>query len=124
MNYHDSIVARSQKKGGSSYSSSTFGQVNCVDLGYYSYTGYALFGGTDDLCSWNIFKRSKGITITSSSSSIGAATAVRISPKQDFVAYATGTDWCKGMHELDHLKKPRIAVTPISQSDLKTLTSK
>ena len=103
---------------------STYGQINTVDIGYYNYTPFTLIGGTDDLCSWNMNKKHKGATITASTSSIGAATASRLSPKLDLIAFATGTDWCKGMHELDNLKRPKVAVIRVSQSDLREWTVK
>ena len=78
----------------------TYGQVNTVDLGYYNYSHFTLVGGTEELATWNISKRNKGANISVSTSSVGAATASKIHPKQDLIAYATGTDWCKGMYEL------------------------
>lgn len=94
----DPLVSRSQKTTNSR--TALYGQVNCVDLGYMSYEVFALIGGTEDLTAYNIVKRSKGNTYSTSNSSTGAATAMRLSPKLDYLVYATGTDWNKGIHEL------------------------
>ena len=75
-----------------------YGQVDCVDIGYFNYETYTLIGGSDDLAVYNLIKKSKMKTLASSGTSTGATTAVRISPRQDYVAYATGTDWLKGIN--------------------------
>ena len=98
--FSDNLVSRTQKRGSSGISSSTYGQVNTVDLGMHDYKCYSLVGGTEELGLWNLVKRTKGSTLSSSSSSIGATTAARICPKQEFIAFATGSDWCKGLYEL------------------------
>ena len=102
-------------------SSSTYGQVNTVDLGFKNHETFCLIGGTDNLRACNISTKVEGPMITSSSSSIGATTAARLSPTLDFVAFATGTDWCKGIHELDHVKKPIVSVIKLSDSELRRL---
>jgi hypothetical protein len=45
-------------------------------------------------------KKVKTKTIASSSSSVGACTAVRLSPKIEYMIYATGSDWLRGLNEL------------------------
>lgn len=92
------LVSRSQKTTNTRIT--LYGQVNCVDLGYMSYEVFALIGGTEDLTAYNIAKRSKGNSYASSNNSTGAATAMRLSPRLDFLVYATGTDWTKGINEL------------------------
>jgi hypothetical protein len=77
---------------------SLFGQVNCVDIGYHNYETFCLIGGSDDLSSYNTNKRNKGNTYSTASTSIGATTAVRLSPKLDYIVYANGSDWTKGIH--------------------------
>jgi hypothetical protein len=46
-----------------------------------------------------------------------------MNPKMDLVVYATGSDWLKGLYELETLKKPKIAVVKLSNSDLREWTS-
>jgi hypothetical protein len=116
----DNVVSKVQKKLDTRHT--LYGQVNCVDIGYASYESFAFVGGTENLESYNLTAKNKVDTITSASSSIGATTAVRISPKQDFVVYATGTDWTKGIHELESLKRPKIALIKLTQGDIKKLT--
>lgn len=83
-----------------------------------------MIGGTEDLSAYNIIKKNKGTTYISTSASIGAATAVRLSSRLDFIVYATGSDWTKGIHELENLKKPKIGVTKLTSSDLRDYVSK
>lgn len=92
------MVSRSQKK--SETRSERYGQVNALDIGKYKYDSFAIIGGTEDLAAYNTNKRTKVKTLSSSSTSTGATTAVKISPKVDYVAFATGTDWLKGLNEL------------------------
>lgn len=49
---------------------------------------------------YNLNKKIRIKALATSGSNIGAITAVRLNPKQDYVALATGTDWLKGIHEL------------------------
>jgi hypothetical protein len=42
----------------------------------------------------------KSKTFVPNSTSTGATTFVKLSPKSDYLVYATGTDWLKGLHEL------------------------
>lgn len=95
-----------------------------MDIGYYNHETFCLIGGSDDLSSYNILKKSKGNTYSNCSSSVGATTAVRLSPKLDYIVYATGSDWTKGIHELENMKKPKICLAKLSMNDLKDLTSK
>lgn len=94
----DPLVSRSQKTTNSR--TTLYGQVNCIDLGYMNYEVFALIGGTEDLTAYNIAKKSKGNTYSTPNSSTGAATAMRLSPKLEYLVYATGTDWNKGINEL------------------------
>jgi hypothetical protein len=68
-----------QKK--SERSITMYGQVNTTDIGYHNYTPFIMVGGSDDLGIYNPNKKTKSKTVTTSSSTIGATTAVRISPK-------------------------------------------
>ena len=122
VHYTDHLISRTQKKTDTRVS--LCGQVNCVDLGYYNYESFSLIGGSEDLSSYNMLKKTKGTTISAASSTIGAATAVRISPRMDFVAFSTGSDWTKGIHELESLRRPRIGVVKLTAGDLKTLTAR
>ena len=116
----DIVVSKVQKK--SDTRNPLYGQVNCVDLGYSAYQAFAYVGGTENLQSYNLVSKNKVDTVTTTTSSVGACNAIRISPKQDYVVYATGTDWTKGIHELENLKRPRIGLVKLSQGDVKRLT--
>ncbi len=74
--------------------------MNALDIGKYKYDSFAIIGGSEDLAAYNTSKKTKVKTIASSSSSTGATTAVKLSPKVDYLAFATGTDWLKGLNEL------------------------
>lgn len=124
ITYGDGIVNKTQKKIGGGISNSTYGQVNTVDLGFKNHETFCLVGGTDNLRTFNLSTKNEGPMITSSSTSIGATTAVRLSPNLEFVAFATGTDWCKGIHELDHIKKPLVSVIRLNESELRKLTGR
>ena len=117
----DEMVSVSQKMSDSK-GKSIYGQVNCIDLGCYKYDPFVMTGGSDDLRGGNLYKKSAMHPISSTTSSVGATTAVRLSPDLDFVAFATGCDWLKGLHELDTMKRPRIAVVKMTSQDLKDLT--
>lgn len=82
-----------------------------------------LAGGTDDLGGINIRKNSKSKTYATASTTQGAITAARLSPKLDYVAYATGSDWIQGLRELDHMKQPTIGVAKITSNELHDLVS-
>lgn len=115
-------VARVQK---SMIRSTTFyGQVNCVDIGYHNYEIFTIVGGTEDIVIFNINKKSKAKTVSISSSLIGPGTAVRISPKNDYIAFATGSDWLKGLYELESIKKPKVSVAKLSIGDLNECIAK
>ena len=122
VNPTDQVVSKVQKK--SDTRGILYGQVDCVDLGYAQYEAFAFVGGTENLESYNLVAKNKADTITSSTSSIGATTAVRISPKQDFLVFATGTDWTKGIYVLETLKRPKIALIKLTPGDIKNLTMK
>ena len=101
---------------GTGMSNAIYGQVNTVDLGFKNHETFCLVGGTDNLRTFTLSTKNEGPLITSSSTSIGATTASRLSPSLEFIAFATGTDWCKGIHELDHIKKPLVSVIRLSES--------
>lgn len=86
------MVSRSQKRLESRYT--LYGQVNAVDMGTAGYETYSLVGGSDDLKSYNTNKKSIVTTYVQGNS----VTAVRVSPNGDFLAYATGYDWAKGIY--------------------------
>jgi uncharacterized protein with WD repeat len=119
----DLYVARVQKNTIRS-STGFYGQVNCLDLGYHNYEGYTVIGGSEDINIFNTNKRSKVKSLATTGQSQGAGTAVRISPKNDYIAYATGSDWLKGLYELETIKKPKIAVVKLTVQDLNDYTSK
>ena len=57
-----------------------------------------MIGGSEDLAAYNTGKKTKVKTVASLSTTTGATTAIKISPKVDFIAFATGTDWLKGLN--------------------------
>lgn len=69
-------------------------------------------------------KRSKVKTLATSSTQVGASTACRFSPKNDYVAFATGNDWLRGIQELEFVKRPRVGVVKLSNSDLTDFVAK
>lgn len=101
-----------------------FGQVNAIDIGYHNYETFSIFAGTEEIAIYNTTKKSKVKTLTTNSTGTGAGTAVRISPKNDYIAYATGSDWIKGLYELETIKKPRIGVVKLSNSELNEYVTK
>lgn len=101
-----------------------FGQVDCVDIGYHNYEIFTIVGGSEEMVIFNTNKKSKAKTLTIANTTTGAATAVRISPRNEYIAFATGCDWLKGLYELETIKKPRITVGKLSSNDLNECTSK
>jgi hypothetical protein len=101
-----------------------YGQVNCVDVGFHNYEIFSIIGGSEDMAIFNTNKKSKVKTLATAGTSTGAGTAVRLSPKNDYVAFATGSDWLKGLYELESIKKPRIAVVKLTSSDLNDFIAK
>lgn len=117
-----SYVARVQK---STIRGTTFyGQVDCVDIGYHNYEIFTVVGGSEDMVIFNNNKKLKARNISTALGTIGAGTAVRISPKNDYIAFATGCDWLKGLYELESIKKPRIGVAKLNSVDLNDCVSK
>ncbi len=90
------MISRSQKK--SDIRTEKFGQVNALEIGKYKYDSFALIGGSEDLAAYNTIKKTKVKTITSVSTTTGSTTAVKICPKTEYIAFATGTDWLKGLN--------------------------
>ena len=113
LHVSDPTTMRTQKKR---HSISMSKSVNTVDIGYHRYETFVVVGGGEDLGGINIRKNSKSKTYASISSTTGAITAARLSPKLDYLAYATGTDWMMGLKELEGIKKPTIAVSKITSS--------
>jgi len=50
------IVSKTQKKP---EGRGLYGQINCVDIGYRNCEGFYLIGGTEDLASYNVKRKSK-----------------------------------------------------------------
>ncbi len=94
----DPYVTRVQKK--IERSTTMYGQANSIDIGYHNYTPFVMIGGSDDLGIYNSCKKTKSKTVTTANTTVGATTAVRIGPKNEYIAYATGCDWLKGLYEL------------------------
>ena len=113
MNHY---VARVQKLN---IKNTTFhGQINSLDLGFHNHLNYLVVSGSEEICIFNVNKKSKVKSLSQIGATVGAGTAVKISPNQDYLAYSTGSDWTKGLSELDGIKKPRIVVTKLSNSDI------
>lgn len=116
-------VIRGQKRT-DNRGSSVHGMVNSIDIGYHNYETFSLSAGTEDIVVFNNIKKMKCKSLITSSSNVPAGTAVRISPKNQYIAYAVGSDWTKGLYELENIKKPKIFVVKINNSDLNEFTSK
>ena len=109
FSYQEGEVILSQKKPLQNYQR-LIGSVNAVDYCRKDNNEICLIGGTQNLCPNNLKSKRIGLTIIESSKSIGATTAARFSPNLDFIAFATGTDWHKGIQELGGIKKPIVSV--------------
>jgi hypothetical protein len=111
-----SFVARTQKR--TEQDTVMYGQVNAVELGFHNFEGFAVVGGGEEIAVLNTVKRTKVRALASKDSSTGAGTAIRLSPHNQYIAFATGSDWSKGLYGLEDTKKPRIAVVKLSNIDL------
>lgn len=123
----NNFVSRVQKRPGKNSRNENaqfYTQVDAVDIGIYNSDFFVAIGGSDDLGVYNNYKKSKVQTLAPISQLIGATTAVSFSPGSDYVAFAVGTDWLKGIHELEGMKRARIGVTKLSKNDMLTYTTK
>jgi WD40 repeat protein len=118
----NNFVTRVQKR--TEKNITMFGQVNAIDLGYHNYESFSVIGGTEEISIYNTQKKSKARALASNNSTTGAGTAIKLSPKNEYVAFATGTDWIKGLSELEGIKKPKIGVVKLSNSDLSEFVAK
>ena len=109
FSYQEGEVILSQKKTLPNYQK-LIGSVNAIDYCRKNNNEICLIGGTQNLCPTYLKSKRNGLTITEASKSIGATTAARFSPTLDYIAFATGTDWNKGIKELEGIKKPIVSV--------------
>lgn len=91
-----------------------FGQVNAVDIGYIDHSFFSMVGGSEDLAGFNLSNKSKVGSYINQNSTTGAITAVRLRPKLDYMAVGTGSDWLKGLHELETIKRPKIVIIKLA----------
>lgn len=115
-------VTRVQKR--TEKSTNMYCQVNTIDISFHNYDPFVMIGGSEDLALYNILKRSKTKTLTAYSTQVGSSTACRINPKNEYIAFATGIDWLRGIQDLEYIKRPRIGVVKLSNSDLIDLVAK
>jgi len=101
-----------------------FGQVTTVDIGYYNYDTYLAVGGTDDYAVFNIHKKLRSKGLVNPNSAVGSTTASKIHPNNKYIAFANGTDWAKGIQELENIKKPKITLYRILGGELNEWISK
>ena len=115
-------IARVQKQ--TIRNTTFFGQVNSLDLGYHNHQHYLVISGPEDISIFNVCKKTKAKTLSQNGVSVGAGTAVKIHPKQEYLAYSNGCDWTKGLYELETIKRPRIVVTKLLNNDLVSFVEK
>ena len=73
------------------------GQLNSVDINSKERKSFAVYAGTEEAAFFDAQKNKKVKNITSSKC---AVTAIKISPDSEYLVYATGSDWSKGVDEL------------------------
>lgn len=98
-------------------------QVDAVDIGVSNSDFCVAIGGTEELGIYNHIRRAKVKTLVSASQT-AATTAVSFSPKHDYIAYAVGSDWLKGIYELETMKRPKIGVVKLSSADMSSFTGR
>lgn len=98
-------------------------QVDAIDIGISNSDFFVAIGGSEDLGIYNHYKKLKVKNLTPSSQS-GASTAVSFSPKYDYVAFAVGSDWLKGIYELETVKRAKIGVAKLSNTDMLSFTTR
>lgn len=114
----NSYVIRTQKR--TVKGKDMFGQVNAVDIGLSNNDFYLAVGGSEDLGVYNPAKKTKVKTIVQNN----PTTAVSFNPNHQFMAYAVGTDWLRGLVELEQPKRPKITVVKMAEKDVMDYTTR
>jgi hypothetical protein len=91
------------------------GTVNCLDIGFKDKYEFVLYCGTTETGIYNPDKNLKLKTITTNEKSV---TSVAISPECEYYVYCFGSDWCKGLEELNTYSAVKINVGRINTSDV------
>jgi hypothetical protein len=108
------VIYRCQKK--SSYRKEVCGMVNCVELGFRECKyEFALFCGTIEA---GMFSPEKNLKIKAIMTSEAAVTAISVSPDCEYYAYAFGSDWCRGLEELNTYTSVKVMVGRITTADV------
>jgi len=81
---------------------------------------FGVFCGTEEMATYSTEKSLRIKTLGSTGVTV---TAISVSPDCEYYAFATGTDWCKGMEELSSSLPIKINVGRLTSSDVTTLTS-
>ena len=106
------VQTKLQKK--STHHSSLMGQMNSVDISCKDRKHFFCFySGSEETGMFEITKNKKIKNITTANS----VTAVKVSPDSDFLLYACGSDWLKGLDELNDAKKAKLVGVKLTSSD-------
>jgi hypothetical protein len=101
---------------------SLFAQLNSVDVGCYDGKPFIGVASTLESTLINPFTKYKIVSFSNEDRE-GASTAIKISPNLDFVVVCTGSDWTKGLAELECLRKPRVIVSRLTMNQLKKMVT-
>ena len=72
-----------------------------------------MYGGTEETGVYDLLRDKKARTITTNLTT----TCVRMNPDCEYLVYGVGSDWMKGMEEMEQSKKCRLIGMKISSSD-------
>ena len=115
MKVEKPVQIKHQKKTPHHYSLT--GQVNSVDISVKDRKYcFCAIGGSEDGGMHEINKNRKLKNLTNSST----VTAVKVSPDSEYVVFALGSDWAKGLNELTESKKPKLIGMRLNSSDIYT----
>lgn len=90
------------------------GQLNTVDIACKDRKYcFCVYGGSEESGMFDITKNKKVKNLTSAST----VTAVKVSSDCEFMIYATGSDWIKGVDELNDAKKAKLIGLKVTTSD-------
>jgi hypothetical protein len=97
-------------------------QLNSVDVAFYDGRPFIGVASSSESTLINPFTKYKIVSFSNEDRE-GASTAIKISPNLEFVAVCTGSDWSKGLGELQCLRKPRVIVSRLTMDQLKKLVT-
>lgn len=91
------IVSRTQKK--TAVGKTLYGQVNAVDIGLSNQDFYFVVGGSEDMGIYNHYRKTKvRVIVQSPINQTISTTAISFSPNHQYIAYAVGSDWLRGIY--------------------------